>query len=219
MFWMTGAYYAMAFMAGIIALNNIYLAIRSNCKITKWIVSGMMLLIIFRYIGMIIFAMGMEWPILEMWKRILLFSTAGIMIPLFFAIRYLYGIKGLEAHHLVLRLIPLLIFYLLFIITAKVSVVPSTFLGYEIRLEHYWQLGLGFVQGAVLLSLSYYTLRAARTNRDEEARVRLVFLMVPLILFLLDGLAQIINIPFLQPLSISEVVGLLAIGYGLSYKN
>ncbi|AOT71043.1 hypothetical protein [Geosporobacter ferrireducens] len=219
MLWMTVAYYMIALMAGSIALNNIYVAIRTDCRITKWMVSCMMVLIVFKYIGVMLFGMGGQWYVLEKWKRTLLFSAMGITTSLFFTIHYLYGKKRTAAHQLVLRLIPLLLFYCLFIVTAKVSIVPSAFLGYEIRLEYYWKLGLGFVQGIVLLFLVYYTYKAARTNRDEEARLRLIFLTFPLVLFLLDGAAQIINIPFLQPLSISEVVSLLATGYGLSYKN
>lgn len=219
MFWMTGMYYGMFFFAGTIALHNIYRAAGVGCKTTRWVVSIMMLLVILRYTGMIIFGLGLQWHILEHWKRSLLFSSVAIPISLFFTLRHLYGSKRVAAPRFMLRLFPLLFFYLLFIATAKVSVIPSAFMGYEIRLDHYWKLGLGFVQGMVLLCIGYSIFRAMGANKDEEARIRLMFLNIPLMLLILDGLAQVIHIPFLQPLSISEVMALIAIGYGLSYKN
>lgn len=219
MFWMTGVYYGIGFLAGTIALHNIYRAAGIDCKTTRWVVSTMMLLVILRYAGMIIFGLGMEWHILEHWKRSLLFSSVAIPISFFFTIRHLYGRKRVTANRFMLRLFPLLLFYLLFIATAKVSVIPSAFMGYEIRLDHYWKLGLGFVQGMVLLCIGYSIFRAMGANKDEEARIRLIFLNIPLMLLILDGLAQVINIPFLQPLSISEVMAVIAVGYGLSYKN
>ena len=212
-------YFIITIISIMLALNNIRIVSQLNCKVTRNFIVAMMVLVVMKYIGYSLFGIGVSQGLLEVFKRTLLFASIGIVFSMILTVRHLYKKGKIGITKFLILLSPFMLFYVVMIIGADITIIPSTFVGYGIEIEKSWLVGQSMIQGVVLVGLYYYVFRGMSLIKDINGKMRLLFMLVPLCLYTLEGISMLLNIPFFQPLTVTELVALLSIGYGLSYQK
>ncbi len=203
---------------GVVVLN-MKLVLKNPCKSLKTICFLLFAFSLFRYFTLIVYGDSPSYEQLVSLRYFYFATSIGLTMTMASAIWYvvpLYQSKIIFMKYLAL-FTPWILFYLVILLRQPTRIVQGKDYGYVLELLPPYSFYLAIMQSAFIGIAFLLCVVGIVKYKHIEIRVKLFVFVLAQWILLLDGLTYFLPILHtFPPFTVSEVIGFLAIGYGLS---